>query len=130
MINPKFKVGDVVQNKNGYKVRIIKVSEDNRLYTYETLFDKRIGSSTFSGQDELELVQNKFNIATLKPFESRVLVRNYNESPWKPAIYGFSNSKETYTIGGLQWKQCIPYEGNEHLLGTTNYCDEYYKNWE
>ena len=28
------------------------------------------------------------------------------------------------------WKQCIPYEGNEHLLGTTDDCDDFYKNWE
>lgn len=24
---------------------------------------------------------------------------------------------------------CIPYEGNEHLLGTKEDCDEFYKNW-
>ena len=27
------------------------------------------------------------------------------------------------------YQKCIPFEGNEHLLGTSNDCDEYYKNW-
>lgn len=26
--------------------------------------------------------------------------------------------------------QCIHYEGNQHLLGTTDECDNYYKTWE
>ena len=33
-------------------------------------------------------------------------------------------------VGGICWAQCIPYEGNEHLLGKTDDCDEYYKTWE
>ena len=32
-------------------------------------------------------------------------------------------------VGRSNSKQCIPYKGNEHLLGTTNDCDEFYKNW-
>ena len=31
--------------------------------------------------------------------------------------------------GGSYYYQCIPYEGNEYLLDTTNDCDNYYKNW-
>lgn len=33
-------------------------------------------------------------------------------------------------LNGSGFYQCIPYEDNEHLLGTTNDCDEYYKTWE
>lgn len=29
--------------------------------------------------------------------------------------------------GGYYTNQCIPYEGNEHLLGTTEDCEERYK---
>ena len=32
-------------------------------------------------------------------------------------------------MGYNKYKQCIPYEGNEHLLGTTDDCDDYYKTW-
>jgi hypothetical protein len=27
------------------------------------------------------------------------------------------------------YAQCIPFEGNEHLLGTTDPCDERFVNW-
>ena len=43
--------------------------------------------------------------------------------------YGFSHPKGCYVVGGGKWEHCIPYEGNEHLLGTTNDCDEFYKTW-
>ncbi len=53
-----------------------------------------------------------------KPFE-KVLVRDSYE--WRASF--FSNIREGYSkyvTTGLVWKFCIPYEGNEHLLGTTN----------
>lgn len=28
-----------------------------------------------------------------------------------------------------KYSQCLPYEGNEHLLNTADYCDEFYKTW-
>lgn len=53
-----------------------------------------------------------------KPFE-KVLVRDYDNDTWRASF--FSHTRETlgrYATTGLVWKQCIPYEGNEHLLGT------------
>ena len=44
----------------------------------------------------------------LKPFD-KVLVRNNDDD--ELAFY--------YCVG-TRWEQCIPYESNEHLLGTTN----------
>lgn len=32
-------------------------------------------------------------------------------------------------MGYNKYKQCVPYEGNEHLLDTNNNCDEYFKTW-
>lgn len=31
--------------------------------------------------------------------------------------------------GGKYFQQCIPYKGNEHLLGKTDDCSEFYKIW-
>jgi hypothetical protein len=76
-------------------------------------------------QDDWELVSDN-----LIPFESKVLVRDTNQDLWKPAIYGFLHNKWHYVVGGLGWEQCIPYEGNEHLLGTSNDCSEFYKTWK
>lgn len=57
------------------------------------------------------------------PFETRVLVRDAYVDYWLPAIYGFKKDNGTNypfgTVGGIFWAQCIPYEGNEHLLGTS-----------
>lgn len=73
---------------------------------------------------------NKFDITTLKPFESRVLVRVSENGLWKPAIFGFYSNIDFYVLGGYVWSQCIPYEDNKHLLGTTDDCDDFYKTWE
>lgn len=77
---------------------------------------------------------NKFDINTLVPFESRVLVRDNVKEKWHPGIWGFydNNSYNEYSyklIGDIS-RQCIPYEGNEHLLGTTDNCSDYFKTWE
>ena len=59
-----------------------------------------------------------------KPFE-KVLVRDSYENKWRASF--FSNIREgyaKYVTTGLVWKFCIPYEGNEHLLGTTNNVEE------
>ena len=53
-----------------------------------------------------------------KPFE-KVLVRDSIDDVWRASF--FSHIKEDdgrYVTTGLCWKFCIPYEGNEHLLGT------------
>ena len=63
------------------------------------------------------------NDPQFKPFD-KVLVRHYNVSIWQPAFFRefFDDLSKTpyYTIDGNKWEQCIPYEGNEHLVGTTN----------
>ena len=75
----------------------------------------------------------KFDITTLVPFESRVLVREMN-CTWLPAIFGFHNKKDKVypfcVVGGEWYTECIPYEGNEHLLGKEEDCDEFYKTWQ
>ena len=53
-----------------------------------------------------------------KPFE-KVLVRCDADSAWTPDFYGrYVNGY--HVCVGSSFKYCIPYEGNEHLLGTRN----------
>ena len=55
-----------------------------------------------------------------KPFE-KVLVRDSYDDMWRASF--FSHIKEDdgrYVTTCLTWRFCVPYEGNEHLLGTTN----------
>lgn len=131
---PKFKIGDKIKKKgnNDYRLTTIE-SINNNYYVTKTpdWFDNRYITDklSFNCQDEYELVHsNKFDINTLKSFDSRVLVRDANCYEWEADIFG-RYSDGYITLGGGKWKQCIPYKGNEHLLGTSDDCDNYYKNW-
>lgn len=55
-----------------------------------------------------------------KPFD-KVLVRDSESDKWKCAFYSHFEPKGIYhycTTGGV-YAMCIPFEGNEHLVGTT-----------
>lgn len=129
LVIPKFKVGDVIQDIDTYKVKITEVNIEDECYGYESMIAKGIGSISFSEQDNWELVPNKFDITTLKPFD-KVLIRQTNFGKWGIDFFGFYNKGYYYTTSNCEYMQCVPYEGNEHLVGTTNDCDKYYKNWE
>lgn len=68
---------------------------------------------------------NKFGVTDheakhqFKPFD-KVLVRDYNDNEWKCDFFSNMNEHGYYNCINSWWHQCIPYEGNEHLLGTTN----------
>ena len=124
---PIFKVGDRIKEKqsniigeiidvqkNKYNVRI----DDKGLYLY------------FREQDNWELVPNKFDINTLKPFD-KVLVRCGNNGLWNPQFFAKyrPHSKFPFTCTYNSWSQCVPYEVNEHLLDTADDCDNFYKTW-
>lgn len=130
LIEPKFKVGDMIQDVDKYKVKITEVNLEDECYGYESMIAKGIGGIPFKEQNNWELVPNKFDITNLKPYESRVLVRGDIYNFWKPAIFGFIKDKIFYILGGAAYEQCIPYKNNEHLLGTKNDCDDFYKTWE
>lgn len=46
-----------------------------------------------------------------------ILVRS---NCWELCQYAFVKDGYVHTVGGLTFNEYIPYEGNEHLLGTTN----------
>lgn len=58
----------------------------------------------------------------LKPFD-KVLVRDFSGRDWEPDIFRYKYGIYYYCMT-TWWHQCIPYEGNEHLLGTTNIPEE------
>lgn len=132
LIVPKFKVKDKIKNKINKVIYTIKAVGKN-IYTVEESKGKFSYYISFNEEENYELVPNKFDITTLKPFESKVLVRSSMDGLWKPAVFGFRNGYNDnafYIVGGSCWKQCIPYLNNEHLCGTTNDCDDYYKTWK
>lgn len=132
---PKFKVGDRIRYVgDDFPIKIIDI-KDNQ-YHIECFCDKhnvyKNGIIPVSKQDNYLLIP-KFDISTLKPFD-KVLVRDGNDDVWVNAFFGFCDPVTyktcIFVTGNENWCQCIPYDGNEHLLGTTDNCDEYFKIWK
>ena len=135
-VKPKFKVGDRIRSiisNSGYIYNVIEVKESLYIVSKDNEYDNKL--IDFKIQDYWELVPNKFDITTLVPFESRVLVRYNTGNKWCGSFFSHidgnlhSHCYKYVTVAGKSYPMCIPYEGNEHLLGTTNDCDEYYKTW-
>lgn len=54
----------------------------------------------------------------LKPFD-KVLVRDSKSDYWRATLFSHINENGCYCYMWASWSYCIPYEGNESLLGTT-----------
>lgn len=54
----------------------------------------------------------------LKPFD-KVLIRDFKDQAWQVSLFGYKDANNYYCCNGSCWDQCIPYIGNESLLGTT-----------
>jgi hypothetical protein len=90
-------------------------------YTIDGCFDNLTGEHAeynliLEIEDEQKKPEHQF-----KPFD-KVLGRNGDNRIWEPdffASYSRISNFRCYCIGSV-YEQCIPYEGNEHLLGTTD----------
>lgn len=72
---------------------------------------------------------NKFNLPvnTLKPFD-KVLVRDGINEKWTVSLFSYydeGHQNFPYVCISGRYVRCIPYEGNEHLLNTTNTPKDY-----
>ena len=129
-IKPKFKVGDIIRHKETNKNDVYKISK---------VYNDSYGIAGFNWgiyikyQDQYELIPNKFDPKTLKPFD-RVLVRigdgdaycwfaDFVSIPGEDSFLCTMSNKDTYMI--------IPYnEETKHLVGTTDEAPDFYKYWE
>ena len=116
LINVRYE--DYEVNYNEYRfglnrnLRLATDSEKKQLFSALTKEGKYWDTEK---KQVMDLKEHQF-----KPFE-KVLVRDSYEDKWRASF--FSNIREgyaKYVTTGLVWKFCIPYEGNEHLLGTIN----------
>lgn len=87
--------------------------EDTHLYTFDGFYHS--SKNEFPLNLVLEVPDDE---PQFKPFD-RVLVRDYYDDTWRCSLFSHKND-DGYCAAGLYWKQCIPYAGNEHLVGTTN----------
>lgn len=75
---------------------------------------KEAGYNWNSKTLELEKIEK----VKFKPFD-KVLVRNVEHVEWRISFFSsYSNETYKYKCINGNYKYCIPYEGNEHLVGT------------
>lgn len=68
--------------------------------------------------EKKQIVDLKPNIDELKPFD-KVLVRDSKSDYWRANLFGYIGKDGYCCCVYANWIYCIPYAGNEHLLGTT-----------
>lgn len=120
---PKFKVGDKIQQKNQHEVCLVSEVCDNHY-----LLDEKDIALPFFAQDDWELAPDKFDITTLKPFDW-VLVRNVLTDKWRIGFFEKIDTEEPkYDTAYSSYRHCIPYnDETKHLLGKAEMEPEYYR---
>ena len=107
------------QDKCSEKFLIVKIPahdfEKEKLWIYHQ--DGRAHHNTYSKM-WYDLVLEVPDEPQFEPFK-KVLVRENDASLWKAGIYSHELDGKHF-VSWNYFKQCIPYEGNEHLVGTTN----------
>lgn len=146
-IKPKFKEGDVVVDKNN-NLHLISSIDSGFIYAEITLyangkldinnnptgyFNSTITLASKEEKNKLlstlvrkgykyDKEQHKLIKQEFKPFD-KVLGRGDMYMTWTPDIFSYYNQEDDkypYVCLGNCYSQCIPYEGNEYLLGTTD----------
>ena len=98
-----------------------RLESEDTAQTYIKTIEEKLGGKLNRETLEIEKAQPEF-----KPFD-KVLVRNTDTEEWFPGFFEKFDSTWNYpyhimnrrSMTDFAFKQCIPYEENEHLLGTT-----------
>lgn len=112
----------ITNNKDenfGWRVNFyIPASEEAK----KELFDKMTEAGYKWNANTLEL--EKIEKPKFKPFD-KVLVREDDRGIWSCSFFSHISSEYDvypyHCVNGVVHAQCIPYEGNEHLLGTNKF---------
>ena len=83
----------------------------------QQLFDALAKKGKTWDAEKKTMVDLKPNVE-LKPFD-KVLVRDSKSDNWRANLFGYINKDKYYHCVYANWVYCIPYAGNESLLGTT-----------
>ena len=147
-IESKFKEGDVIIDMQGNLCLVSKIKNNNNVIVSAVLYQKNslmaYNSNTVERDSwkvtlasiedrnklfsaltregyEYDKYQHKLIKQEFKPFE-KVLVRDDSDGVWYPAYFAYYKygTSFPYACMDSSYRYCIHYEGNEHLLGTTN----------
>ena len=121
----------VIEEKNSGRFNLETLEFEPKLMSYKELFTFLRCSSAEVEPKLMSYKEYKDNFSSpstpclFKPFD-KVLVRDWENQKWHCNIYSHYSCNSHYpnvcADGG--YKFCIPYEGNEHLLGTDKGVDE------
>ena len=82
----------------------------------QQLFDALAKEGKAWDAEKKQIIDLKSKVE-LKPFD-KVLVRDSKSDYWRATLFSHVNENGCYYCVWAGWTYCIPYEGNEHLLGT------------
>lgn len=119
----KNEIEDTLTFGNQYEI-------ENEKFVTDEAFDLRISiheELREATEDEAITFQEAYAIwekskkrSAFKPFD-KVLVRDSKSDNWRANLFGYIGKKDGYYhCVYANWAYCIPYIGNESLLGTTN----------
>ena len=111
-VDDKYTLDEYGNTKVHYSLRLATDSEKQQLFDALSKKGKRWDA------EKKEVVNLKPKVE-LKPFD-KVLVRDSKSDKWRANLLGYIDKDEYYHCVYANWVYCIPYAGNEHLLGTTN----------
>lgn len=120
-----FRSGDLCFNEGNWVL-------NNLRFATESEKQKIIEALKASKDPRAKECLKKLGIEVKQEYEfkafDKVLVRDYDDV-WFAGIFShLRRDGGFFCAGGSLWEQCIPYEGNEHLLGTTkDYKEEEYE---
>lgn len=97
------------------------IEESNAAQIYIYNIEEKIG-----GKLDLKTLEIEKPKCEFKTFD-KVLGRNEKDDIWEADLFSHYREESQYPFRciGFSRKYCIPYEGNEHLLGTRNNPEQY-----
>ena len=117
---------------NGYmgSTNILPATKEQRNLLFQKM--KEAGYQWDADKKELKKIKPHYDISNFHA-GMPVLVRETSLNAWQYVpfshCYIVGDGSTRFNAGLVGFTQCIPFEGNEHLLGTTNMPDECYINW-
>lgn len=106
---------------------------ENEKFVTDQAFDLRISvhdelreateGEAITFQEAYAIWEKNKEQPAFKPFD-KVLVRDSTSDKWRANLFGYIGKDGYYCCVYANWIYCIPYEGNEYLLGTTKDVEE------
>lgn len=122
--NPSFHI-DTLQNKTAFH----PATKEQRDLLFAKI--KEAGYEWVEKEKELRKIKPHYDILNFHA-GMPVLVRADNNCRWDYSVFSRITGNEDWPFAvcnGVSFTQCIPFEGNEHLLGATDMPNEMYINW-